>query len=142
MIPCSCDEFSASAICAVIERAARGGEAVLAAQAVRQRLALQVLHHEVEFAIGRVAEVGDVDDVLVADLVDRLGLRHEAGDHVGVLRELRVDGLHRHLFSDNGVLRQVDDPHPPFTQLGGDLVVPDRVADIDHEVADAVPIYS
>ena len=53
-----------------------------------------------------------------------------------------MDGLHRHLLANHRMLRQVDDPHPPLSQFGGDLVVPDRVADIDHEVADAVPIYS
>ena len=110
----------------------RGVQPVFAPQPIGQRLALQVLHHEVEFAVRRVAEVGDIDDVLVTDLVDRFCFGHEARHHVGVLGELRVDGLHRHLLANHGVLRQVDDPHPPFPQLGGDLVIPDRVADIDH----------
>ena len=56
----------------------------LALEAIGQGLALEILHHEVEIAARRVPEVGDVDDVIVADLVDRLRLHHEARDHLGV----------------------------------------------------------
>ena len=133
MIPCSCAALSASAICALDRQRGVDVDARLAPQAIGQRLALQVLHHDVELAFGRVAEVGDVDDVLVTDLVDRFCFGHEPRHHVGVLRQLRVDGLHRHLLADDGVLGEIDHPHPPLAQLGGYLVVPNRVADIDHE---------
>jgi hypothetical protein len=107
-------------------------DAGLAPEALRHRFALQVLHHEVELAVLRVAEVGDVDDVLVADLIDGLRLGHEPADDVRVLRELGVDRLHGDLLADDGVLGQIHDPHSPLTKLGGDLVIADRVADIDH----------
>ena len=41
---------------------------------------------------GGLAEVGDVDDVLVADLRGRLRLLHEARDEVGLAREVLATG--------------------------------------------------
>jgi hypothetical protein len=111
-------------------------------EAVGQRLALQVLHHEVELALRRVAEVRDVHDVLVPDLIDRLGLGDEPRDDVGILRQLRVDRLHGDLLPDDRVLRQVHHPHAPLSELGGNLVVSDRVPDIDHEAGAKSSVYN
>ena len=103
-----------------------------ALQALGHRLALQVLHHEVELAVGRRAEVADVDDVLVTDLVDRLRLDHEARHHLGVARQLGVDGLHGHLLADHRVLGEKHHTHPALSELGGDLVVPYGLSDVNH----------
>jgi hypothetical protein len=81
-----------------------------------------------------VAEIVDVHDVLVADLVDRLGLGHEARDDFGVARKLGVDRLHGDLAPDDRVLGQVNDPHASLTKLGGKHVVTDRLADRDHDI--------
>ena len=67
--------------------------------------------------------------MLVADLVDRLRLGHEARHHLRIARQFRVDRLHGDLASDDRVLRQVDDTHPALAELGCDRVVADRLTD-------------
>ena len=107
-------------------------EVPLAFEAIGQRLALQVLHDEIELATRRRAEVGDVDDVLVADLVDRLRFLHEARDDLGVARQLGVDRLERDLLANNRVLGEVHHAHAPLAQPGCEPVVPYRLTDVDH----------
>ena len=51
-----------------------------APQPRRERLALQPLHDEVAAPVGQLAEGEHVDDVRMADLVDRARLLHEALD--------------------------------------------------------------
>ena len=55
-----------------------------ALEARRQALAVEVLHHEVVAPVGELIEGEDVDDVRVADLVDRARLLLEAADQIGV----------------------------------------------------------
>ena len=50
------------------------------AHQIVERLALEILHHEVDAAVGAVAVVVDVDDVRVIDEVDGLGLLQEPRD--------------------------------------------------------------
>ena len=52
-------------------------------------LPLEVLHDVEVVALGRHAEVVDLDDVLVADLVDRLRLLEEPLDDLAVRRRAR-----------------------------------------------------
>ena len=94
---------------------------------VTQRFARQVLHDEVRLAVGRLAEVQDLDDVLVRDHVDRARLVEETGDDVRVARQHGVQQLDGHLAAEDRVLGQVDDPHAPLAQKARDPVVPDRV---------------
>ena len=102
---------------------ARRLERRLARDQVRERLALEVLHREVEIAAGRPPEVGHLDDVLMPDAVDGRRLVDEAGDDVGVARVLRVNDLERRLAPDDGMLREKNRTHPAFTELGYDAVV-------------------
>ena len=53
-----------------------------ALEARGQALAVELLHHEVVAPVGELAEREDVDDVGVADLVDRARLRDEAADQL------------------------------------------------------------
>ena len=131
-MPCSCDAVERVGDLRADDHGARRIEAAFALEAIGQRLALQVLHDEVELAARRRSEVGDVDDVLVADLVDRLRLGDEARDDLGVARELGVDRLERDLLADHGVLGEVHDSHAPLAQPGCEPVVPYRLTDVDH----------
>ena len=101
----------------------------VARDAVVQGLAGQELHDEVGLPVGGLAEVHDLDDVLVSDGVDRARLVEEAGDHLGIARQRQVQELDRDLASDHRMLGLVHHPHPALTQLPGDPVVPDRRPD-------------
>src|SRR5262249_34952385 len=98
----------------------------LGADQLRQRRARQVLPDEVHQLLATApglqdAEVDDVDDVRVADVVDRLGFVEEPSGHFLVGRELRVEDLQRYLLADRRVLRQVDRTHASLAQLLGYL---------------------
>src|SRR6185295_2631406 len=107
---------------------------VAAHDAVGQRLARQVLHREVRLAVGGLAEVEDLDDVLVPDEVDGARLVEEAGHDVGVARERDVQQLDGDAAADDRVLGEVDDPHPPLADLLDNLVVAYRLADQAHVI--------
>ncbi len=86
-----------------VERAMELDGAFLLDQ-ILERLALEVLHHEVDRALGQDAEVGDVDDVRVVDRGRRARLAEEAMDRLLVARELRMQHLHRDRLLDVDVL--------------------------------------
>ena len=102
---------------------------------LRQGDPRQVLHDEVDEPIAAAragldhAVVDDVDDVRVADRVDRLGLGEEPGDDVLVRRELGVKDLEGDLLADARVLRKIDGSHPALAQLLGDQIVADGLPD-------------
>src|SRR6185369_12179353 len=85
-------------------------------------LADEVLHRDEDVALGRLPEVGDVDDVLVADARGALGLLHEAAHEIGPAREIGEEDLERDLLLDDHVLGEVDEAHPPLAQLLQDAV--------------------
>ena len=96
-----------------------------AREARRQRLSFQELHDD---AVQRpeLSEVRDLDDVRVADVVDRAGLREEPGDHLGIVCDFGVQHLDRRLATDEGVFAQVNAPHPASTKLAEHPVRADR----------------
>ena len=57
---------------------------------------MQELHHEVVPVVVGDVEIEDLEDVVVADDVDRARLVEEAIDDFFVVRELRVQELDRH----------------------------------------------
>ena len=76
--------------------------------------AVEVLHHEVERAVGRRARIGDVDDVGVADLRRRARLAPKSFDQVGAGVEAGVQHLDRDAPPDVDVVRLVDAAHRAF----------------------------
>src|SRR5690242_1341526 len=62
-------------------------------------------------AIGEHAEVVDVDDVRVADLIDRAGLELEALDGGGILGQLRLEDLDRSALADQRMRCGVHEAH-------------------------------
>ena len=98
-----------------------------------QRHAVQELHHEVVPAFVGDVEVEDLDDVVVADEVDRPRLVEEAVHHRLLGRVLRMQHLDRDLGPDGRVLAQIDGAHSAFAEELGDPVRADLAA--DHRVA-------
>ena len=97
-----------------------------AAQARAQRLAFEQIHQVVVAAVGQRAEVEDVDDVRMADLVDRARLGHEPLDRRGLVRELGLQHLDRRALADQRMRRRVDDAHA----AGAEHVLDDIAADV------------
>ena len=103
--------------CAVLDRA-------------RQRDAVDVLHHRVGHAVGRGAEIGDVDDVRVANSRCRLRLLDEALDRRGVAHDLALEHLDRERALDHGVARGEHHAHAALADLALDEVAAiERLAD-------------
>ena len=89
-----------------------------------QRLAFEQLRDGVGHAVVR-AEVEDREDVRVRERRDGLGLALEAGQRVGVRRQVRREDLDGHLAIELRVARAVDLAHPPGAERREDLVGPE-----------------
>ena len=98
------------------------GQLRLAREALGERLALEELHHDERAAVVGVAEVGDVDDVLVADRRRELRLLLEARDDRFALRVLLEQHLDRDALADQRVRRLVDRAHAALADLARDEV--------------------
>jgi hypothetical protein len=88
----------------------------------RERAAREELHDEEGRAVGQVAHVGHVDDVIVADQRGGARLALEALDDVAVTRVLAVQALERDLLADEEVLGLVDATHAADAEDLGDPV--------------------
>jgi hypothetical protein len=97
-------------------------ERAVPAQGLREVLAVEVLHHEEGAALGGCAEVGDLDDVLVADRRGGAGLLNEAlGDRL-VGAEARLDDLDGDLLGEREVDADVDSAHAASADAALDAV--------------------
>nr|WP_293258139.1 hypothetical protein [Nannocystis sp.] len=102
----------------------------LALQQGREVLAFEVLHRQEGEALLRVAEVGDVDDVLVVQHRRGAGLLEEAGDDLGAVAVLGGEHLHGELAADRDVLGLVDRAHAALAdQLEQAIAIGEDVAD-------------
>jgi hypothetical protein len=95
------------------------GQRALAVEQLGQRLTLEELHHDEGPAVVGLAEVGDVDDVLVADRRRQPGLLLEARDHLLLARVLVEQDLDRDPLADERVGRLVDRAHAALADLAG-----------------------
>ena len=130
-----------------VERAVQLDRAFLLDQ-VLERLALEVLHHEVDRAVGRMPK--SVTSTMFGWLIDgrRARLAQEAMDRLLVARELRVQHLHRDRLLDVDVLAAVDGAHAAAAEDLVEPVVADRRAeprdvlflDEDRRVVEAEPL--
>ena len=103
-------------------RGGRRDRAVLGDQRA-DRLALDVLHHEVALAVG-LALVVDPHEVLVLELGPDPRLALEPGDRPRVVHPLGREDLQRHPAVQPGVPGQVDPAHPPLAdQVEQDVAV-------------------
>ena len=79
-------------------------------------LALQELHDEVVPVVLGDVEVEDLEDVVVADDVDRSGFVEEAIDDLLVRGVLRMEELDRHARADDRMLGHVHRAHPALAE--------------------------
>ena len=77
-----------------------------------ERDAVQELHREVDQAVVGLAEVRDVDDVLVVDAVRRARLTQEARLVRRAMREVARQELERDVTAHHLVSRPIHGPHP------------------------------
>ena len=96
---------------------------------ILKRLPVQELHDEVVAVVVGDVEVEDLEDVVVADDVDRARLVEEAIDDLLVVGVLRVQELDGDLRPDRRVLGHVDGAHPALPEELDDPVRADRVPD-------------
>ena len=110
-----------------VERA-RHRHAPLACSALAERLALQPLHHEVRAPVGQHAEREDVDEVRMADLIDRARLVDEALDGVLIGAQPPRDHLDRDLLADERMRGGEHRRHAALAELALDAVLADHRA--------------
>jgi len=94
-------------------------------QVTVQRLPVEELHHVVVAAVLELAERKDVDDVAVADLVDRTGFGLKPRHHLRVGRVLPGQHLDGDLFADERMGRAKDGAKPALADLAVDNVLAD-----------------
>ncbi len=86
-------------------------------------LAVEVLHHEESETID-LTEVGDVDDVLVADLGGCLGLLDEPADGLRAAGSVWSEKLECDELVDSSMPREIDLPHATFANETLNFVAP------------------
>ena len=123
-IPWRCAASSAWQICRRRRRASSGWNGPLL-EPIGQALAVEELHHEVVAPVGQPPEREDVDDVRVADLVDRARLVDEPAHQLGIGGDLRRQHLDRDALADDGLDAGVDRPHAALADLALDAVLAD-----------------
>ena len=121
MIFFSCAALMASATRRVIRQALLQGNTPNLSQALRQRLPLQVLHHDVSPAVAMHIAVVDLDDARVLYQGGGAGLDEEPPHHLRIQGALGQQHLDRRASVDALVLGQKHLAHRAFAQLGNGL---------------------
>src|SRR3569623_123300 len=89
---------------------------------VRQRVAAQQLHDEVEDAVVGLADVVDVDDIGLVEPAREPRLAQEAFHRDAVARELGMNDLDRDLAVDRNLVRAIDGDHAAVAELRAERV--------------------
>ena len=98
---------------------------------VGEALALEVLHHEERGVVGSAAEVGDVDDVRIADARRRLRLEHEAIEDLLVAGVFAPKDLDGDPLADDRVAGRIDHAHSALAEdLVDDVATLESLADV------------
>ncbi len=103
-------------------RRARGIERTLALDDLRQRLAIDVLHGEVQQTVGRLAEVDDARHVTVLDAARARGLLVEARERSRVAHQRGVEDLDGPALWETDVFGEIHASHPALAELLRDQV--------------------
>lgn len=98
-------------------------------QDLAQRAALQVLHDEIDGAVGELAVFVDVDDAGVVDDVDGAGLVAEAGCHLGRAGDVGMQDLDRCAAVQLLVHCLEDLAHSALAEDAHDLIAADVLTD-------------
>ena len=126
MMPCSCADSSASAICLAIGSASSSGIGT-PRDAIGERRALDQLHHQRSRASGLLDAV-NVGDVRMVERGKDLGFALKPREPVGVGRDRRRENFDRDLALQIGVGARYTSPIPPSPSLTSDLVGADARA--------------
>jgi hypothetical protein len=94
----------------------RDRELVLPIERGGERLALEQLHHNVRFAVGRSVDVEDLHDVRTSDLGSYARLLKESLDELRPPEHLRVQNLDGHARAEDDVLSFEDRAHPAVAE--------------------------
>ena len=105
-----------------------------APQPLRERLSLAVLHHDERLATGRLADLVDGGDVLVADPCGGARLPQKPAATFFRQDVVGIENLDRHLASESLIPGQVNGAHPAFAEDPGDLETINRVWDFRHDL--------
>ena len=119
MTPFSCAASSASAICRAIGNASSIA-ITPCADPVRERLALDQLHHECTDAVC-LFETIDLRDIGMIQCSQCLRLALEARQALGVMGKGFRQNLDGDVAPKVGIEGAIDFTHPALTDLGGDL---------------------
>ena len=133
-MPLACVAESARQHCEHDVACALGVDRGRLAEDVAEVLAFEELHDEVARAARRLAEVEDVDDVLVADARRALGFLAEARDDLGSARELVAKHLDGDALVDVAVEARVDEAHAALA----DPALDDQIAAGQHGAEERV----
>src|SRR5213593_1872117 len=120
-MPRSCAAWSAAATWMQMS-AARDGQRALARQQVRERLALDELHREIDEPVRSLTEIIDGTDVGVRDAAGVRGLAVEAGHRLRIVHHGGVHHLDGAAAPHLHMLGEVDLPHASLAQLLHDVV--------------------
>ncbi len=128
------------------ERHAAGARHRAGRDDVRERLAVEELHHDVRRAVGRLALIEDLDHVRMRDDLRALGFAPESFAHRGVGGENAVHHLHGARPVHQAVVGAVDRRHSALAEDVLDEVPPgerpadERIADIRelHAIEEAI----
>ena len=100
------------------------GDGVSLAEVSLQRLPIDELHDDVEVPVG-LAAVEDADDARRLEAGGQPGLAEEPVGDAGLLREVGVQELDRHVEVEVAVAAPVDDAHAPLADPREELAPPD-----------------
>ena len=98
------------------------GHAVDAVDRVDEVEPVEALHDEIGRTVRQLAEVADVDDVLVPDVGGALGFAPEPRQHLRVARVLLAKDLHRERLVQARMGDPVHEAHASFAEQGLDAV--------------------
>ena len=114
--PCLMDGVqTAERLTGQLERLGEGQPASLCLQILIQRLALQSLHHQERPPIGGDVAIQHVDNVVVAQAGECLGLEAQAIGHAAA--QVRLEDLDDHRSLEAYVLGDIDLAHRTFPEL-------------------------
>src|SRR5262249_47044106 len=107
-----------------------------------ERLAVDELGDDVALGafLGRVVE--DLEDVLVAELRDRLGLALEAIARLLVVGEVLVEGLDRDRSLERSIEPAIHDRHAALAHTSQQLVLVEDLTDLDQTRSPAMTMMS
>ena len=96
---------------------------------LRQRVSIEIVHHDVGAAVGQSIKLKDVYDARVLHDVRSSGLVEEAHGHLWIFREIRMQHFDRCSAANVLVYDLEDDAHAAFSEFAHYAIVTDSLVD-------------